>query len=109
MCGSGGSEGPVADACSGSSAIEDKVEAAADEFGEDMEAVERRLAARVRRMWDSVLRDAVVTQAVYESLADVGIERVGKDTYRDSPSFGPNLPPHLESIAATRMRFSPLR
>ena len=48
----------------GEVAGEEVLEVAGDEFGEETEAVERRDAAMVRRICDSVLSVAVVTQAI---------------------------------------------
>lgn len=75
MCGKGGSwrfaacvETSVSTSLLGSSEVgvvtgEEFVEAAGEELGEEIEAVDRRDAAMVRRMCDSVLRAPVVTHA----------------------------------------------
>jgi hypothetical protein len=42
----------------------DAVLVAGDELGEEMDAVDRRDAAIVRRMWDSVLSVSVVMHAI---------------------------------------------
>ena len=67
MCGSGGrvralSE-PVGEGKSSEVGVE-VVLVAADELGDEMEAVDRRDAAMVRRICDSVLRVSDVAQAV---------------------------------------------